>query len=404
MNELVDKYIELLLKKCVNFNNSKSLLISYEAENEWFIEKLVDKSRSMGVNDIYLDKRNIYYQHEILGNISLEEIENHEYFNQNIWDEYVLKNASFIELKSEYPNLMNDIDPKKLSKANFVMRTSKPMYKKRQLSFEIPWCKAILPSKIWAKKLFPELTEEEAYIKLFILICEMCMVNTDDPIASWNEFLNQQSINQQKLNELKITKLHYKNSLGTDLYIELSPNAIWSSAGSLGEDMLANCPTYEIFTSPDFIKTNGIVYSSKPLCYNGGIIEEFYIEFKDGKVVNYDAKIGKDLLKNIIESDDYSSYLGEVALVNYSSPISKTGIVYGNTLFDENSTHHIALGAAFPECIKGSENLNDEELLNIGVNPSSNHVDFMIGTKDLIIEAETIKGKVLILKNGDISL
>ena len=404
MNELIEKYIELLLKKCINFNNSKSLLINYEDENEWFIEKLVDKAHSMGIYDIYLDKRNICEQHNILSNISLEEIEKHEYFNQSIWDEYALKNASFLDLRSEYPGLMDDIDPEKLSKANFIMRTSKPIYKKRQLSFEVPWCIAALPSNIWAKKLFPELTEQDAYIKLFTLICEMCMINTDNPIASWEEFLNQQLISEQKLNELKITKLHYKNSLGTDLYIELSPNVIWSSAGSLGKDMLVNCPTYEIFTNPDFRKTNGIVYSSRPLCYNGGVIDKFYLEFKDGKVVNYDAKIGKELLKNIIESDEYSSYLGEVALVNDNSPISNTGIVYGNTLFDENASCHLALGNGFAECIEGSENLNDEELLNVGVNPSKNHVDFMIGTKDLTIEAETIKGKVLILKNGNINI
>ena len=404
MNELIEKYTELLLKKCVNFNNSKSLLISYELENEWFIEKLVEKAHSMGINDIYLDKRNIYEQHKILSEISLEEIQKHEYFNQSIWDEYALKNAAFIEMESEYPGLMDDIDPEKLSKANFIMRNSKPIYKKRQHAFAIPWCKAVLPSLMWAKKLFPELKEKEAYNKLFTLICEMCMVNTDNPINSWNEFLYEQTINEQKLNDLNITKLHYKNSLGTDLHIELNSNAIWANAGSLGENMLANCPTYEIFTTPDFRKTNGIVYSSRSLYYNGGLIDNFYLEFKDGKVVNYDAEVGKELLKNIIESDEYSSYLGETALVNDNSPISNTGIVYGNTIFDENASCHLALGSGFSECIKNSELLSDEELLNIGINPSKNHVDFMVGTSDLTIEAETNKGKILILKDGNLNL
>jgi len=236
--------------------------------------------------------------------------------------------------------------------------------------------------------------------KLFDLICEMCMIKTDNPIESWNTFLKEQEIIKEKLNSLEISKMHYKNNLGTDLYIEITPNTVWHSAGSLGKDMLVNLPTYEIFTNPDFRKTKGIVYSSRSLCYNGSNVKDFYLEFKDGKVIEYGAKEGKDLLKGIIESDEYSSFLGEAALVPYNSPISNTNLVYGNITFDENASCHLALGNGFAECLINSKHLSEDDLFNIGVNPSKNHVDFMIGTNDLEIEADTKRGKVLIFKNG----
>ena len=186
MEQLQTKYIELLLKKCINFNNSKSLFISYEVDNYDFINQIVLKAKELGVNDIYLCNENIYRKHEILKNIKLEEIEQHEFFNKKIKDEYALKNASFLVLKSHYPGLMDDIEPEKLSRAKYVERTTSPIYSKLQLAFDIPWCYAALSNKLWAKELFKDLSEKEAYNKLFTLICEMCMVNTIDPIQSWN--------------------------------------------------------------------------------------------------------------------------------------------------------------------------------------------------------------------------
>ncbi len=400
MNTLEQKYINLLLKRCINFKNSNSLLISYQSENIDFINKLVKSARQYGINDIYLYDENIYQKHEILKNISIDEIENHPIFNKKVWDEYALKGASFLILESEFPGLMDDISPEKLAKARYIDRATRPIYKKLQLEFKIPWCIASLPSKTWAANLFPDLADNDAYNKLFDLICEMCMVKTVDPIESWNNFFKKQEILKEKLNSLKISRMHYQNSLGTDLQVELTPNTLWHSAGSLGKDMLVNLPSYEIFSNPNFRKTNGIVYSSKPLCYNGSFIKDFYLKFKDGKVINYGAKEGEELLKGIIESDDYSSYLGEVALVSCDSPISNTNIVYGNTTFDENASCHLALGNGFSECIMNNERFSEEELFDIGVNPSKNHIDFMIGTNDLEIEAETHKGKILIFKNG----
>ena len=404
MKKIEDKYIDLLLLRCINFKQSKSLFISFEEENISFVKRLVERAHSLGVQDLYLYNENIHKKHDILKQIAYDEIDKHPIFNKKVWDEYALKGASFLILETEYPGLMDDVRPENVARARYIERITRPIYKKLQLEFKLPWCIAVLPSKSWAKKLFPDLQEQEAYEKLFGLICKMCMVDTENPLESWNSFLLQQKESEDKLNELSISQMHYKNSLGTDLTVEVTPNTCWHSVGSLGEDMLVNLPSYEIFTNPNFRKTNGIVYSSKPLYYNGGLINDFYLQFKDGKVIEYGAKTGVELLKEIIESDEYSSYLGEIALVNYDSPISNTGIVYGNTTFDENAACHLALGNGFPECVKDGELMTEEELIEYGVNPSKNHVDFMIGTSDLEIEATTNEGKKLIFTNGNFNI
>ena len=188
--------------------------------------------------------------------------------------------------------------------------------------------------------------------------------------------------------------------MGTNLTITLPKNNIWQASSS--GKWIVNIPSYEIFNTPNYKKTEGIVYSSKPLIYNGKKIDKFFIKFKRGKVIDYKAEVGNDTLKEIIESDKLSSYLGEVALVDYDSPISNTNILFKTTLLDENASCHIALGSGFLECLKDGEHLSKEELDKKGINLSKTHVDFMIGTDDLEIVAETKNGKVCIMKKGNL--
>lgn len=404
IKELEDKYIDLLLNRCINFDKSKSLLINYNIENQNFIDKLVEKANEIGIYDIYLDKEDIFLKHNVLKKIEYDNIKNEKIFNKDIWDIYASKGASFLLLRSSYPGLMDDINPKKLSYATYIERTTCKIYRELQKEFKIPWCIATLPSETWAKKIFPEYDSKKAYEELFKLIFKICMVDFENPILNWNNFLSYQKTIQDKLNLLKIKKLHYKNSLGTDLHLTLPKNVIWQIAGSLGDNMLVNLPTYEIFASPDYRYTNGKVYSSRPLCYNGKIIKNFYLEFKDGKVVDYDALEGKELLGEIINSDNYSCFLGEIALVNYDSPISKLNTIFYETTIDENASCHLALGEGFGECIIKGQEMTENELLENGICQSRNHVDFMVGTNDLEIVADTEFGKKLIMKNGNIVL
>ena len=392
-----EKYIELLLKKCTKIKTNQSLLIHYSKEIYPFIKKIIQKVKELKIEDIYLDEFDIYKDHEFLKEHTEKEIKESNYFNKKIWDTYAKKNANFLIFETEYPHLMDDIPPEKLALSAKIKRESRPIYRKMVERCELSWCIASYPGKLWAKDIYKEDNQEE---KLKNAIYRMCMINTDNPIKSWDEFLNKQIKIQNYLNKLNLNKLIYQNSLGTNLEITLPENYQYSSA--LDNDIIVNMPSYEIFASPDYTKTKGIVYASKPLSYNGAIIEDFWLKFDKGKVVDYDAKIGKQILKEIIESDSNSCYLGECALVESKSPIAQENMNYGTTLIDENASCHLALGAGFAECIKDGLKLSDDELIKKGINISKNHVDFMIGTKDLKIEGITKEGeKILIFKEGN---
>ncbi len=403
IEELENKYVNLIIDRCLSFKRGKSLFINYFDDNEKFVEKLVTKAKSKGIDDIYLDRHNKEERHQKLLQ-SVEEIKNDDYFDASIWDEYAKKDAAFLMLSTEFPGYFADIPSENMTAASLKTRTSKPIYKLKQLTNEISWCIAVIPNKIWAKEKFPDLSDEDAYNEYFKLMCHCTMVDRENPIEEWDKFLDRQRSLVKALNDLQITKMHYTNSLGTDLVIGLSPGALWQCAGYEGEDIIVNMPTYEVFTSPDYRLTEGIVYASKPLMYGGALVDKFWVKFKDGKVIDYDAEVGKEILKGIIESDEYSCFLGECALVDKNTAIAETNFVYGETCLDENASCHIALGDAFPECLKGAEEESIDERRDRGLNHSDNHVDFMIGTDDLNIVAETKDGEMLIFKNGEFNL
>ena len=398
--ELDNKYIKLLLERCLNFNKSKKLFINYTKEIKDFILKIQDYCKDKNI-EVYLDEDNPEEIKETLEKLSLEEIKECPLFNKSIWDEYAKENASFLMLDTETPGLMDNIDPKKISLAGKLRRETRPIFREKEGRNEIAWCIAAYPGQKWAESIFPN--DKDAYDKLYNVIGKMCMLDKDNPIDSWNKYLEESNILIDKLNNLKITKMHYTNSKGTDLYITLPKNHLWVGAGNT-PNMLVNMPSYEIFTSPDYRYTEGIVYNAKPLIYNGTTIDNFSITFKEGKAVSCAADKGKEILQGIIESDNQSCYLGEVSLINYNSPISNTGLIFGTTLFDENASCHLALGDSFPECIENGLSKSKKELFELGLNDSKTHVDFMVGTKDLNIVAETDKGTIEIFKDGNFNI
>ena len=239
--------------------------------------------------------------------------------------------------------------------------------------------------------------------ELWNKILDICLVSGDfKSYDKWIEKINNMIKVSDVLNNYKFEYLKYTNSLGTDLKVYLPLNHVWKTGfGSHGE--ICNLPTEEIFTSPDYKKTEGVVYSSKPLYYNNVLIDNFSLTFKDGKVVDHHADQGENLLKSIIETDDYSCYLGECALVSYDSPINNTGIVFNETLFDENASCHLALGRGFVECLDCESELSDEDLRSNGINVSNSHVDFMIGTNDLKVVGVTRDNReITIIENGNL--
>ncbi|MBE3101787.1 MAG: aminopeptidase, partial [Firmicutes bacterium] len=252
---------------------------------------------------------------------------------------------------------------------------------------------------------FPDLTEDKAIIRLWEAIFKSVRVDMDNPVTAWSEHKTVLKKNMDYLNKNQLQYLHLKNSIGTDLKVMLPKNHIWlggSEYSADGVEFIANMPTEEIFTVPARKGVDGTVVSSMPLNYNGNLIEDFSITFKDGQIIDFQAKNGYETLKQLVKTDEGSRYLGEIALVPYDSPISNMNILFYNTLFDENASCHLAIGKAYPVCLKDSEAMSKDELKAAGVNDSLVHVDFMFGTADMKIEGMTASGEMIIIfENGN---
>ena len=249
-------------------------------------------------------------------------------------------------------------------------------------------------------------SDEGAFDRLLDAILSASRVQADnDPVAEWQAHIENLARRNKILNDYDFESLHFENSLGTDLTVGLAEGHIWAGGGEVAKNGVAfapNIPTEETFTMPHKYRVNGKVVATKPLNYNGKLIEDFYLVFKDGKVVEYDAGKEKESLKNLLEIDEGSSYLGEVALIPFDSPIANTGILFYNTLFDENASCHLALGCAYPMNLKGSEEMTEEEMKAKGYNKSMTHEAIMVGSADMKITGTTHDGKkVVIFKDGN---
>lgn len=390
-----EKYADLLLKRCLCLKSTDSLFINAPIDSIEFIRILTEKAYKIGIKDIYLDLEDEELKRNELKYLSNEELRNSKSFNKEIFDIYAKKNSAFLMLCGENPDTMNEIDKDKISFTGKLLRESKPIFKEKEITYEIPWCIALIPTHSYAKKVFPN--DIDAYDKLWNLILKITLCDKEDPIEEWNKKIELNTKRVQTLNNLKIKSLTYSNNLGTKFSIGFTDN-VWCGTDTVSKDgrnLIVNMPSEEIFTTPNKYTANGIVYASRPLVYNGTLINNFWIKFKDGKVIDYDAEIGKDILKSIINIEN-GNYLGEVALVDKTSPIFKSNTIFYETLYDENASCHLALGQGFTECIDTVKNLND-----IGFNDSLTHVDFMIGTEDLNIIAKTDDKEIIIMKDGN---
>ena len=406
MKEYFEKYAELLLKRCLCLDKVRPLLVTVPVRAIDFAIVLAHTAYEMGITDVYFDWTDEDLKHEQLLHFNDEDLINSPFWNKKIYDEYAKKDAAFLMLYSDDVDLMKDIPEEKITLTSRQYRNSRPFFKKRQRTDEIPWCIALIPTPGYAKKIFPNSQDplKDAWDAIF----KCCLIYEDDPIKAWDEKIKRTQMKCDILNKLQFKYLHYTNSLGTDLTIELPKNHIWSGAGKENQDgipLIVNMPSEEVFTSPKYDGINGIVYSARPLVYGGSLIENFSFEFENGKVIKVKAQSGEEILKKMIETDDGSAYLGEVALVDYNSPISNTNLIFYETLYDENASCHLALGDSFPTCLKGGEDMTSEELRKQGLNKSLIHTDFMIGTSDLKIVGTTFKGeKITIFKNGNFIL
>lgn len=406
IKDLEIKYIDLLLKRCIDLDNNPSLLINYSPEHSWFVREVERRAYELGASNVILDMEDKIKFREELIKTNLEDIPNNPMFRRDKWNENAINNGSFLFFVSLEPDYLVGIDSEKIQKAEHSLITTKPIFNKRRNNGECSWCIASLPTEYWAKELFPN--DSSAYEKLYLLIINMCMVNRDDPIKAWDEHLTGSKKITDYLNGLDIESLNFRNNLGTDLTVFLPEHYRFCCCykeNYYGVPIIVNMPSYEVYASPIYNKTEGIVYSAKPLYYNNQVVNNFWLRFEKGKVIDFGAEEGYEVLKRIIEMEEYSSYLGEVALVNYNSPISNTNMVFKETLFDENASCHLALGSGFSKAIDVGYNLDNEEAFKYGINNASVHVDFMFGTSDLEVQAITTnKNKIKIFTNGNFDL
>ncbi len=398
------KYANLIARCGGNVQKGQDVLINAELDQPEFVKMVVEECYRAGARKVSVDwsyqpltKLNVRYcTDKVLGTLEKWQIEK--------WEHQAEVLPCKIYLISEDPDGLKGVNQKKYAKmAASRAKIIKPIRTRMENKYQ--WCIAAVPGKEWAKKIFPNERTSTAVEKLWEAILSASRVD-DDPIAAWDKHNADLKHRCDYLNSLGIKELKYKASNGTDLRVGLLPNAVFCAGGeyTLGSNVYfnPNIPSEEVFTSPRRGDADGIVYSSKPLCYGGQLIDNFWMKFEGGKIVEVGAEKNEALLRELISMDEGASYLGECALVPYSSPIRESGLLFYNTLFDENAACHLAFGMGFTNVLVDYEKYTEDEAHKMGINDSVVHEDFMIGTADMSIVAVCNDGsEVQIFKDGN---
>ena len=396
-------YAKLIATMGVNVQKGQEVFIAAELDQPEFVKMVAEECYRAGAKRVVVD-----WSYQPLDKIqvrwrSQKNLGTVADWEEARWKHYVDEIPCRIYLVSEDPDGMKGVNQEKMAKAQQAKyKVIKPY--RDQLENKYQWCIAAVPGVAWAKKLFPNLSKAQAVEKLWEAILDASRVN-EDPIAAWKAHNDDLAARCAYLNSLNIETLVYKSSNGTDLRVGMIPEAEFKGGGEYSLNNIffnPNIPTEEVFISPMRGKAEGIVYSTKPLSYQGQLIENFSVRFEGGKAVEVHAEKNEELLKKLISMDEGAAYLGECALVPYDSPIQKSGLLFYETLFDENAACHLALGMGFADTIKDFDKYTLEECRKMGVNDSMIHEDFMIGAADLDIDAVTRDGKTVpIFRKGN---
>lgn len=405
LDRKLENYAKLIAKVGLNVEEGQPVFIRSAIEMKDFTLKVIEACYELGAGRVEVEWRDIELSKLDLKYRTKESLSKPDSWYIDRYEKTIERGTAYLSIVGEDPDGMAGVDEEKLKISITTKSKALRNYMKSIMSNECPWCVVSASTVGWAKRLFPDMEEQEAYLKLWDLILSACRSLGEDPIKEWEEHIETLNEKVEFLHEEELTGLRITNELGTDLYVGLPKGHLWESAGSLSKKrgrFVANIPTEEVFTMPHRLQTSGIVYNTKPLNYHGVLIDDFWLKFEGGKVVDFGAKRGYEVLKNLLSTDEGASRIGEVALVPYASPISDTKILFLETLFDENASCHIALGKAYPTCIKGGSEMEEAVLLEAGANDSLVHVDFMIGDESTNIVGFGKDGKEInIFKNGN---
>ena len=388
LSDQIDLYANLLVRKGVSLRKGQELVLQVPVERADFARRVVAAAYRAGAGHV-----TVLWTDDEVSRLTYENCELSFFEHTPSWQIEQLNSlaedgAAFLFLTGSDPSALKGIDPAKPAAAARARNTECRSFRDGMDFGRNVWCIAGVPVLAWAREVFPDLSPAEALYRLWVLILEVSRADGEDPESSWETHNASFEKTKRFLNSHRFDAIRYEASNGTNLVVGLPSGHVWDGGAGRTQDgvtFFPNIPTEEVFTSPDRTRADGIVYSALPLVRSGQIVRDFWLRFEGGCVVDFGAEQGYEVLRHIIETDEGSCRLGEVALVSKNTPIRRSETLFFDTLYDENASCHLALGMGFPECLMGGVSMDKDELLARGVNQSSTHVDFMIGTDDMNI-------------------
>ena len=400
----LENYASLVAEVGANIQKDQILFISASIETVELVRKVADKAYSLGARQVIVD-----WADEELVKLRYEKAPAESFSDFPEWkvmerEKLAEGGAAFVSIVSQSPDLLKGIEPSRIADAQKAAGKALSNYRKMLQADRFSWSVVAAPSKAWAAKMFPELEETEQVPALWEAIFSAVRADVADPVAAWKELDKTLNEKADYLNKKAYATLQYR-APGTNLTIDLPKGHIWAGGGSVNVDgnaFMANMPTEEVFTVPHKDGVNGYVKNTKPLSYGGNIIDDFTVTFENGRITEISAGQGEEVLQRLIDTDEGAKHLGEVALVPHASPISESGLLFYNTLFDENASNHLAIGSAYSFCLEGGKTMSTEDLEKHGLNQSITHVDFMIGSAEMDIDGILPDGTVEpVFRNGN---
>lgn len=401
---LLHNYVQLAVRVGVNLQQGQTLVIQAPVQAAKVVRLAAKEAYEAGARYVHVEWNDDELTRIRYAMAPEESFGDAPQLRMRSYEKLMEQDPAFLSFVTANPDLLEGVDPERVAKATKAARQAMQRFYDGSRKNQFSWSLLAVASEVWADKVFPDQAQEERERLLWNAIFQATRADLADPIGAWQQHIRKLQETSSYLNEKRYRALHYR-APGTDLTVELADDHQWVAAGSRnqkGTSFVANMPTEEVFTAPKRGGVNGVVRSTKPLNYNGNLIEDFSLTFQDGRVVDIQAGKGTETLKRLISSDEGAAYLGEAALVPHRSPISEMGIIFYNTLFDENASSHLALGGGYAFTIQGGTTMTKEELAARGLNESLVHVDFMIGSAEMDIDGIAADGsKEPIIRNGD---